>query len=486
MHVLRLTHDDLSDPEPRPGDHHQLHHDDIPEHGCRHHRRRFVLLPRSRATLPELRHDRLERRLRPGLEPLATRLLPPQHRPEPGDVRAAGRIDRRARLHGRRPRSSPTPTTRASTTSRSSTRARERSRRSSSRSWPKRTIGWLRNGRGTGSRRMAHEGDQVPAGPSLAEQVSRLYDLIAGYHLTNLIEVGRALGVWEAITRPTRDRLGGARGCPRDGPRLHRHPVPHGVLVPDPRARRRRLADGAAHGRDPRRSRFALLPRSGRDGPSAARRRGLPGPGRPDPARPRGLLCGPQRRVHQRDRATASARCPGSSSTSCCRACRPSRARLAAGARVLDLGCGAGWAIVELAERFPTSRVDGADIEPRSVELAADRIVAPGSGRPLRRATARPGRPDRRRDVRRHHDVPRRPRDRAGPEGRRHRVGRSGADARRLARHLRRGLPRHRRGHAHDAEPVHRGRAVVRVDVGQSDRYGRRRCGPGSSEPGFG
>ena len=37
-------------------------------------------------------------------------------------------------------------------------------------------------------------------GPSLAEQVSRLYDLIAGYHLTNLIEVAREVGVWERIT----------------------------------------------------------------------------------------------------------------------------------------------------------------------------------------------------------------------------------------------------------------------------------------------
>ena len=52
--------------------------------------------------------------------------------------------------------------------------------------------------------------------------------------------------------------------------------------------------------------------------------------------------------------------------------------RLSTGASVLDLGCGAGWAIVELAERFPSSRVDGADIEPRSVELAADRIASRG------------------------------------------------------------------------------------------------------------
>ena len=53
-------------------------------------------------------------------------------------------------------------------------------------------------------------------------------------------------------------------------------------------------------------------------------------------------------------------------------------ARLDAGARVLDLGCGAGWAIVELAERFPASFVDGADIEPRSVELARQRIIRHG------------------------------------------------------------------------------------------------------------
>ena len=87
---------------------------------------------------------------------------------------------------------------------------------------------------------------------------------------------------------------------------------------------------------------------------------------------------GPQRRASSTRSPTASARCPGSSSTSCCRASRPSPLALAAGARVLDLGCGAGWAIVELADRFPASRVDGADIEPRSVELAADRIVRTG------------------------------------------------------------------------------------------------------------
>src|SRR5207245_8940541 len=36
--------------------------------------------------------------------------------------------------------------------------------------------------------------------PTLPEQVTKLYDLIAGYHATHLLEIGRELGVWEAIT----------------------------------------------------------------------------------------------------------------------------------------------------------------------------------------------------------------------------------------------------------------------------------------------
>jgi hypothetical protein len=36
--------------------------------------------------------------------------------------------------------------------------------------------------------------------PSLADQVSRLYELIAGYHATHLIEIALELGVWQAVT----------------------------------------------------------------------------------------------------------------------------------------------------------------------------------------------------------------------------------------------------------------------------------------------
>jgi len=41
---------------------------------------------------------------------------------------------------------------------------------------------------------MTRAPNAAPDGPTLADQVSRLYDLIAGYHPTNLIEVGREFG----------------------------------------------------------------------------------------------------------------------------------------------------------------------------------------------------------------------------------------------------------------------------------------------------
>ena len=41
----------------------------------------------------------------------------------------------------------------------------------------------------------------MPPNPTLADQVSRLYDLVAGYHATNLLEIARELGVWEALTQ---------------------------------------------------------------------------------------------------------------------------------------------------------------------------------------------------------------------------------------------------------------------------------------------
>jgi SAM-dependent methyltransferase len=54
------------------------------------------------------------------------------------------------------------------------------------------------------------------------------------------------------------------------------------------------------------------------------------------------------------------------------------QALLERGADVLDVGCGGGYALVELAERYPGVRGTGIDVEPTSVAMARDLIRARG------------------------------------------------------------------------------------------------------------
>jgi SAM-dependent methyltransferase len=55
-------------------------------------------------------------------------------------------------------------------------------------------------------------------------------------------------------------------------------------------------------------------------------------------------------------------------------------AKLAAGAHVADLGCGAGWAGIALAEAFPGVRVDGYDADEESIAMARHNAAARGVG----------------------------------------------------------------------------------------------------------
>ena len=224
---------------------------------------------------------------------------------------------------------------------------------------------------------MATVPEAEPAGPTLAEQVSRLYDLIAGYHLTNLIEVARDVGIWERIAaRPGIDSaaLATAAGTdPRYTDVLCRTALAFELLERDGAGWRMAAHMDAILG-DPA-SAFYL-------GRAALVHMTLGGEDYPDLADR--LRTG--RVVTYQEHSDALIEEVADSLRSLPRMfvdivlprLPALEARMRDGARVLDLGCGAGWAIVELAERFPTSLVDGGDIEPRSIELARRRIVAHG------------------------------------------------------------------------------------------------------------
>lgn len=53
-------------------------------------------------------------------------------------------------------------------------------------------------------------------------------------------------------------------------------------------------------------------------------------------------------------------------------------ARLAAGARVADIGCGTGWSSIWFARHYPATRVDGIDIDPGSLVRARARAEHEG------------------------------------------------------------------------------------------------------------
>ena len=77
----------------------------------------------------------------------------------------------------------------------------------------------------------------VPAASvTLADQVSKLYELIAGYHATHLMEIARELGVWDALAQIpglTSEELAKRLGT---RPFPDRRALPNGVLVRAARA----------------------------------------------------------------------------------------------------------------------------------------------------------------------------------------------------------------------------------------------------------
>jgi SAM-dependent methyltransferase len=209
--------------------------------------------------------------------------------------------------------------------------------------------------------------------PTLADQVSRLYDLVAGYHATHLVEIARELGVWEALAREpgcTAEALAASLGTDpfytdvlcrtafsfglleREGPGWRMGPHFDQILG-DPessfylaRAPRVHMVLGEDY-RDYVRHFRAGTVRSYQEHDEGFMREVAEGL----KTLPRIFL------------DLVLPRLPGL------------RARLEGGARVLDVGCGGGWGVVQIAERFPGTSCVGIDLEPHSVELAR-RLIA--------------------------------------------------------------------------------------------------------------
>ncbi|MBI3522864.1 MAG: methyltransferase domain-containing protein [Chloroflexi bacterium] len=206
------------------------------------------------------------------------------------------------------------------------------------------------------------------SGPDRATQMTKLYEIIGGYHATQLLEVGRALGVWEAIAESpsiTSDGLSAQLGTDR---------FYTDVLL--------RTAFA-----------FELIDRDGDGWRMAAHFDEILG--RPDATFYLGnvarihLLLGRDYedyatrfrdgslfsfQAHDREFIEAVAdglkTLPRIFSEVVLPKLPALRAKLERGGTLLDVGCGGGWALVTFAERFPKLRCIGVDIERRSIDMA--------------------------------------------------------------------------------------------------------------------
>ena len=212
--------------------------------------------------------------------------------------------------------------------------------------------------------------------PALADQITRLYDMIAGYHATNLVEIGRQLGVWEALT--------GAPGSTSSdlANRLGTDPFYMDVLCRTAFAMELVDHQGEGWRMAPHFDVILGLPDAAFYLGRAARVHMVIGAEYPEyPARFRSGQVVPYQ-DHDADVVHELAESLSSLPRIFCDVALPRlprlTGRLTEGARILDVGCGGGAAIVEFARRFPASRVVGVDLEPVSIRLARERIAAAG------------------------------------------------------------------------------------------------------------
>ncbi len=217
-----------------------------------------------------------------------------------------------------------------------------------------------------------------PLTPTLAEQVTRLYDLIAGYHATQLIEIARELGVWEAIT--TQPGVTSAELARR----LGTDPFYTDVLCRTALAFELLDREGGGWRMAPHFDQILGSPDATFYLGRAARTHLIVGEDYADYVR---RFRDGSRLPYQdhgerfmREVADGLKTLPRIFLDFVLPRLPALQARLADGARVLDVGCGGGWALVQIAERYPKTRCVGVDVEPYSIALASALIAERGLG----------------------------------------------------------------------------------------------------------
>jgi cyclopropane fatty-acyl-phospholipid synthase-like methyltransferase len=218
--------------------------------------------------------------------------------------------------------------------------------------------------------------ERIPATPTLAEQVSRLYDLVGGYHATHLIEIARELGAWEALT--------GHPGisAAQLAERLGTDPFYTDVLCRTAFAFGLIERDGDGWRMAPHFDQILGIPESSFYLACAPRVHMKVGEDYPRYAEH--FRAGTTAPYQQHDEAFMREVAEGLKALPrifldlVLPQLPDLGERLKAGGRHLDVGCGGGWGVVQIAERFPGLHSVGIDLEPVSVGLANELIAERG------------------------------------------------------------------------------------------------------------